>query len=124
LALALVSMYLRSVPSAPTRCTVYTHTYKIETSTKTYQLDCDEDNGCGGDKKIQIGDVIHFRLEKGWAYIPVVETTTDLSTYAKQTVSREQRLRILSEELKPNAKPTDAAPATPQGDSKPQGAGM
>jgi hypothetical protein len=103
--------------------TVYTRTYKIETDTKMYVLDCGKPPAaifssnpeeCGGDKKIQIGDVIHFRVDKGWVYIPVVETTSDPYSNAEHTSSGEQKLRILSEELKPDAK----GPATPPADAK------
>ena len=51
---------------------VYSHTYKIETDTKIYEMDCGKTpmflgstgKECGGDKPLQIGDVIHFRVEK------------------------------------------------------------
>lgn len=82
----------------------FTHIYTVETSTKAYVLDCDRrpvfastGDECGGDKKLQIGDVIHFRLEKGWAYIPIAQTLSPVEP-AKQG---EQKLRVLSEELKP-----------------------
>jgi hypothetical protein len=81
------------------------YVYKVETDTRTYELECDKaprpglstytPRECGGAKKIQIGDVIHFRSEKGWAYIPVTET---------DGLSGEQRLRVQREELKPGAK--------------------
>lgn len=82
---------------------VYSHTYKIETDTKIYELDCGKTpmflgstgKACGGDKPLQIGDVIHFRVEKDSARIPLSD-------------SSEQKLRILSEEAKPEAKPADA----------------
>jgi hypothetical protein len=108
-----------------------TRTYKVVTDNRIYQLDCGKTppifsstpEECGGDKKIRIGDVIHFRLEKGWAYIPVVETVTDSSTYVKQSVSTEERLRVLSQELNSDTKPADQSPtpAPAQGDAKPQG---
>jgi hypothetical protein len=109
-------------PSSINVHTVYTRTYKIETATKMYEVDCGKPPAmfssnpgeCGGDKKIQIGDVIHFRTDKGWAYIPVVETTNDAYSNAEQTSSGEQKLRILSEELKPDTK----TPATPAADAK------
>jgi hypothetical protein len=81
---------------------VYSHTYKIETDTKIYELDCGKTpmfgttgHECGGDKPLQIGDVIHFRVEKGSAHIPLPNGS-------------EQKLRILSEEAKPETKPADA----------------
>ena len=76
-----------------------TRTYTIQTDAKTYELDCGKRPGifsstpgeCGGDKKIQIGDVIHFRVNKSWAYIPVTESGQS---------GLEQKLRILNEDLK------------------------
>ena len=87
---------------------VYSHTYKIETDTKIFELDCGKTamfhstgEGCGGDKKLEIGDIIHFRVEKESFYIPIADGS-------------EQKLRILSQELKPESKPDakpDAKPA-------------
>src|SRR5208337_1417333 len=82
---------------------VYSHTYKIETDTKIYELDCGKTpmflgstgQECGGDKPMQIGDVIHFRVEKGTAHIPLSDGS-------------EQKLRILNEEAKPESEPADA----------------
>jgi hypothetical protein len=82
---------------------VYSHTYKIETETKIYEMDCGKTpmvfgstgKECGGDKPLQIGDVIRFRVEKGTARIPLSDGS-------------EQKLRVLSEEAKPETKPTDA----------------
>jgi hypothetical protein len=82
---------------------VYSHTYKIETDTKIYEMDCGKTpmffgstgKECGGDKPLQIGDVIHFRVEKGSAHIPLSDGS-------------EQKLRILNEEAKPETKPADA----------------
>jgi len=81
---------------------VYSHTYKIETDTKIYEMDCGKTpmflsstgKECGGDKPLQIGDVIHFRVEKGTSYIPLPDGS-------------EQKLRILNEEAKPETKPVD-----------------
>lgn len=74
---------------------VHSHVYKLETANEVLVLDCGTRFGfsggeCGGDKKIQIGDVIHFRREKNSAYIPI-------SYSGGQT---EQKLRIVSEEMK------------------------
>jgi len=81
---------------------VYSHTYKIETDTKIYELDCGKTpmfgvtgKECGGDKPLQIGDVIRFRVEKGSAHIPLSDGS-------------EQKLRVLNEEARPEAKPEDA----------------
>jgi hypothetical protein len=49
---------------------------------------------CGGTKKLQIGDAIHFRIDKNEAYIPI--TKTDNST-------AEEKLHILSTALNPDA---------------------
>jgi len=72
----------------------YSHTYKVETETKIYELDCGKTamfhstgKACGGDKGLQIGDVIHFRTEKESFYIPLPDGS-------------EQKLRILQEELR------------------------
>jgi len=80
---------------------VYSHTYKIETDTKIYELDCGKTpmfgvtgKECGGDKPMQIGDVINFRVEKGSAHIPLSNGS-------------EQKLRILNEEAKPESKPAE-----------------
>jgi hypothetical protein len=79
----------------------YSHTYKIETGTKIYELDCGKTplffgtgEECGGDKPLQIGDVIHFRVEKGSARIPLSDGS-------------EEKLRILNEEAKPETKSAD-----------------
>jgi hypothetical protein len=90
--------------------TVYSHTYKVETDTKIYELDCGKvpmffhttGKGCGGQKEIQIGDVIQFRIEKDSAFIPLPDGS-------------EQKLRVLSQELKPESKAGEAKPA----DAKP-----
>lgn len=68
-------------------------TYTIKTPTRVYVLECPYwMNGfhihsareCGGSKTIAIGDVVHFRMAKSYAYIP-----TDNG--------REQKLSVLSE---------------------------
>jgi hypothetical protein len=119
---------MSNAPSSVTVHTVYTRTYKIETDTKIYELDCgmppaavfsSNPEECGGDKKIQIGDVIHFRTDKGWAYIPVVETVTNPDTYAKGSVPGEQKLRILNEELKLEPRPAGSPSAVPPAAVKP-----
>jgi hypothetical protein len=90
--------------------TAFTRTYKVETDTKVFELDFGKmpffartGGECGGDKKLQIGDTIQFRTQKEWAYIPI--TGKDDSGRPKAS---EQRLRILSEELKPDSKPAEA----------------
>ena len=87
---------------------MYSHTYTLETGAKVYLLDCDKRGNvfhhtgeeCGGNKRLQVGDTIHFRVEKEWLYIPVTETSTD-SDRIDHTEQTEQRLRVLREELKP-----------------------
>ena len=88
-----------------------TRTYKVEANNRIYELDCGKRSGlftitpgeCGGDKKLQIGDILHFRIEKGWACIAVPVTVSPTG---------EQKLRILHEDLKPNAKPAEGSSAT------------
>jgi hypothetical protein len=103
--------------TVPVRGVRISRTYTIETETKTYELDCGKHprifsstpGECGGDKKIEIGDTVQFRLEKGWAYLPVPVTVEP---------SGEQRLRVLNEELKQDATPgTQPEPS----DTKPPG---
>ena len=81
--------------------TKYSHTYKIETETRIYDLDCGKvptwgstGKGCGGKKPLELGDVIQFRTEKDSVYISLPDGS-------------EQKLRILNQELKPEAKPAD-----------------
>ena len=85
----------------------YSHTYTVETGEKVFLLDCDKSGSffhhtgeeCGGNKKLQVGDVIHFRLEKEWFYIPVTETVKDSDNIDHQEQT-DQRPRVLREELK------------------------
>src|SRR5262249_45246001 len=87
----------------PAAVTKYTHVYTIETVTEIFKLDCGKQpfgpwsstgGECGGDKKIQIGDVLHFRVHKGWAYISVTS----------HNQPGEQKMRILSEDRKPESR--------------------
>ena len=94
-------------PYSVNGATVRTRTYTVLTQGKQYVLECHKrgffsstGEECGGDKKLQIGDTIHFRIEQESAYIPITETNSDSS---KQPTG-EQKLRILSQELKPDAK--------------------
>jgi len=59
----------------------HAHTYTVVTSARSYLLECGHKpvfgsmgEECGGSKKLQIGDVIHFRTEKELAYIPITKT--------------------------------------------------
>ena len=79
----------------------YAHTYTVVTNAKSYLLECGHKpvcgsmgEECGGGKKLQIGDVIHFRIENDRAYIPITKIDNSVS---------EEKLRILSTALKPDA---------------------
>jgi len=80
------------------RVIVITRTYTVQTQNKTYVLDCGKHphlfsstpGECGGDKKLQVGDLIHFRIEKDNALIPAPEASNP---------DQEQRLRILKQDL-------------------------
>jgi len=76
---------------------VKSHVYKIETATKIFVLDCGTRFGfsggeCGGQKKIQIADIVHFRVERSSAFIPI---------QGADGHTGEQKLHILAQELKP-----------------------
>ncbi|MGA2857468.1 MAG: hypothetical protein ABSE40_11390 [Candidatus Sulfotelmatobacter sp.] len=96
----------------------YSHTYTVVTDARVYLLDCQEEPGliestgpdCGGDKKLQIGDIIHFRVDKGWAVIAV--TGIDHPGGTRQDF--EQKLRILKEELNTDPKAANAPAVQPQ----------
>ena len=88
----------------------YAHTYTVVTNAKSYLLECGHKplfgstgEECGGSKKLQIGDVIHFRIEKNQAYIPITKIDNSVA---------EEKLHILSTALKPDA-PTDEPQAAP-----------
>ena len=94
------------------------HTYTVVTGTKSYLLECGHKpvfgttgEECGGSKKLQLGDVIHFRIEKDHAYIPIT-TKTDNS-------AGEEKLRILSTALKPDTPPDKPQPAPEKTETKP-----
>jgi hypothetical protein len=95
----------------------YAHTYTVVTNAKSYLLECGHKplfgsmgEECGGSKKLQVGDVIHFRIDKNQAYIPITKIDNSVA---------EEKLHILSTTLKPDA-PTDKPPATPEKtDTKP-----
>ena len=88
---------------------IYSHTYTIESGDKVFLLDCDNRGSifhhtgeeCGGTKKIQVGDVLHFRIEKEWFYIPITETVSNADN-SEGEQQGEQKLRILRQELKNN----------------------
>jgi hypothetical protein len=89
----------------------YAHTYTVVTGAKSYVLECGHKpvfgsmgEECGGSQKLQIGDVIHFRIEKDRVYIPITKTDSSVA---------EEKLRILSTALRPDA-PADKPPAAPE----------
>jgi hypothetical protein len=78
----------------------YAHTYTVVTAAKSYLLECGHKplfgsmgEECGGSKKLQVGDVIHLRIEKDQAYIPITKSDNSVA---------EEKLRILSTALKPD----------------------
>jgi PEGA domain len=89
----------------------YTRTYKVQTATKIFELDCGKEavfhstgaECLAGSKPIQVGDVLHFRIDKDYAYIPVLDQNG--------TQSGEEKLRILSAEAAEAKKETPPAPA-------------
>jgi hypothetical protein len=94
----------------------YAHTYTVLANGRSYVLECGHKplfgsmgEECGGSKKLQVGDVIHFRLENDRVYIPI--TKIDKST-------GEEKLRILSTELRPDAA-VDKPQPTPDNPAKP-----
>jgi hypothetical protein len=78
----------------------HAHTYTVVTDAKSYRLECGHKpvfgsmgEECGESKKLQIADVIHFRIEKDQAYIPITKSDNSAA---------EEELRILSTALKPD----------------------
>ena len=81
-------------------------TYTVKTPTRVFVLECPfwmtgfhihSPSECGGSRKIAIGDVIHFRIEKNQAFIQ-----TDKGI--------EQKLNILSEGINEGATKPSANP--------------
>ena len=76
----------------------HTHrTYTVKAPARIFVLECPNDIGnligareCGGKRKIAIGDNLHFRVEKAYAYVQ-----TD--------PGKEQRLTVLSEDVNEEA---------------------
>ena len=89
----------------------YTHTYKVQTATKIFELDCGKEavfhstgEECfAGGKPIEVGDVLHFRIDKDSACIPILDQNG--------MQSGEEKLRILSAEAAEAKKDTPPAPA-------------
>ena len=78
----------------------YAHTYTVVTNSRSYLLECGHKplfgsmgEECGGSKKLQIGDIIHFRIDKDRAYIAITKIDNSVA---------EEKLRIISTALKPN----------------------
>jgi hypothetical protein len=70
-------------------------TYTVKTPTRVFVLQCPyamtgihihSPSECGGKNKIQIGDAIHFRTEKNYAYLQIDN-------------GKEQKLNVLSESV-------------------------
>jgi hypothetical protein len=89
----------------------HAHTYTVVSGAKSYLLECSHKpvfgsmgEECGGTKKLQIGDVIHFRIEKDHVFIPISKPDNSAA---------EERLLIMSTALNPNvpADKTQSAPA-------------
>ena len=90
----------------------YAHTYTVVTNAKSYVLECSHKpvfgtvgEECGGSRKLQIGDVIHFRIENDRVYIPI--TKIDNS-------GGEEKLRILSTTLRPDSESDKSRQAVPE----------
>ena len=89
----------------------YAHVYTVVTNTRSYLLECSHKpvfgtmgEECGGSKKLQIGDMIHFRIDKNQAYIPITKADNSAG---------EEKLHILSTALKPKDA-TDKPQAPPE----------
>jgi hypothetical protein len=84
--------------------------YKIETDTRVYEVRCANSMACGGKNKLEIGEVIRFRVGK--------KMGKQCLFFQAPGDDKERTVVVLSEELKPDAKPATAEPA--KGDSKQQ----
>lgn len=97
----------------------FAHTYTVVTDSRTYVLECSHKpifgtlgEECGGSKKLQIGDIVHFRIDKNQAYIPITKIDNSAG---------EEKLHILSTALPPDATtekpqaPSDKTEAKPPG---------
>jgi hypothetical protein len=78
----------------------HAHTYTVVSNGKSYLLECGHKpvfgsmgEECGGKKKLQIGDVIHFRIDKEKVYISIIKS---------DDTAGEEKLIVLSTELKPD----------------------
>ena len=97
----------------------FSHTYTVVTNTKSYLLECGHrpvfgsmGEECGGSKKLQIGDVIHFRIDKNQAFIPITKIDNSAA---------EEKLHILSTALKPDTTTETPQPSPEKTDPKPPG---
>jgi hypothetical protein len=94
----------------------YTHTYKVQTATKIFEMDCGKEavfhstgaECLAGGKPIQVGDVLHFRIDKDYAYIPLLDQN---GTQSGEEKTGEEKLRILSAEAAEAKQETPPAPA-------------
>jgi hypothetical protein len=108
----------------------YSHVYRVRAATEILELDCGQlavfhsiGSECGGDKPIKLGDVIHYRIEKDWVYIPVTQTVRenpyDDANHRMRQEQGEQKLRILSRELKSDASTGTSQEKDEKSDAKP-----
>jgi hypothetical protein len=95
----------------------HAHTHTVVTKTKSYVLECGHEpvfgsmgEECGGSKKLQLGDVIHFRIEKDLVYIPITKTDNSVA---------EEKLRIMSTVLKSDASADKPQAAPEKTETKP-----
>ena len=70
--------------------------YKIETNTKIYQVRCSNSFACGGKNKLEIGEVVRFRVG--------TKMRTRCLFFQAPGDDKERTVVILSEDLKPDAK--------------------
>src|SRR5947209_6622875 len=93
----------------------HAHTYTVVTESRSYLLECGHKplfgsmgEECGGTKKLQIGDVIHFRILKDPPNIPIIKSDNSAG---------EEKLSILKPSLRSDA-PADK-PAPEKSEPKP-----
>jgi len=90
----------------------YAHTYTVVTNARSYVLECSHKpvfgtmgEECGGSKKLQIGDVIQFRIENDRVYIAIRKIDNSAG---------EEKLRILSTALGPDSESDKSRQAVPE----------
>ena len=92
-----------------------THTYRIETDTQVLEVDCEKEplwggtaKECGGEGGLKIGDVIKFRIGDEFIYISVPSASEKPGAGGPP---KEEKLRIVGQEAKPEPKSSDPKPA-------------